>query len=81
VRIPPPQKKHPRKQTKKKGFQHNHLNDIEFLEKSIVDASVVQENGRDIKENIHFILIMPQMIEEAFYKPFAFFDLHFRSAI
>lgn len=36
-----------------------YLNDIELLEKSIVNATMKQEDGEYIKKNIHFSFIMP----------------------
>lgn len=37
-----------------------------------------QKDGKDIKKNIDFSLVMSQVIEEAFHKPFAFFDLQIK---
>lgn len=53
-----------------------YLNDIKLLQESIINASMKQEDGEYIKENIHFRFVMSQIIQEAFDKPFAFFHLH-----
>ena len=65
------------RQSKQGIPKFTYLNDIELLQKGIINAGMKQENGEDIKKNIDFIFIMTQIVQEAFDKPLAFFHLEF----
>lgn len=36
----------------------NYLNNVKLLQESIINATMKQEDGKDIKENIHFRFVM-----------------------
>ena len=53
-----------------------YLNYIKLLQEGEVYSSTEKKNGKNVKQNIDFVFVMSEVIQEALDQPFAFFNLY-----